>query len=99
RSREQVNDPHFTTIWRNSGNDVLDPNILQPGDILYSNMSENKNLGYIGHTEMYAGTDANGTPMDLSHGGPGAGPQWKTLNKYRKERTIAVNRYTPFLER
>lgn len=98
RSREQVNDPHFTTIWRNSGNDVLDPNILQPGDILYSNMSENKNLGYIGHTEMYAGTDANGTPMDLSHGGPGAGPQWKTLNKYRKERTIAVNRYTPFLE-
>lgn len=98
RSREQVNDPHFTTIWRNDGNDVLDPNILQPGDILYSNMSENKNLGYIGHTEMYAGTDANGTPMDLSHGGPGAGPQWKTLNQYRKERTIAVNRYTPFLE-
>ena len=88
----QSKDPRFTTIYTNDGTNLVDYNKLLPGDIIYNNWNRTSNNGDMGHAEMYAG---NG--KILSHGG-GMGPQWKDYNNYRKEHTMMVRRYTPFVE-
>lgn len=90
-STAQCKHPDFETIWTNKGK-PLDPRILQPGDILYQNWDRTSNNGKMKHTEMYAGNN-----RDLSHGGPGAGPQYKDLNEYRRKHTMMVRRYKPFM--
>lgn len=88
----QSQDPRFTTIYTNDGKNLVDYNKLLPGDIIYDNWDRTSNNGNMSHAEMYAG---NG--KILSHGG-GMGPQWKDYNNYRKEHTMMVRRYTPFVE-
>lgn len=92
-STEQAKDSRFTTIWTNEGT-PLDPSILQPGDVLYQNWNQTRNNGLMKHTEMYAGYN-----QDLSHGGsPTPGPTLKSLNDYRKQHTMMVRRYTPWVK-
>lgn len=99
-SATQSTDPRFTTIMKfaepgQQGNQTFDVNQLMPGDIVYMFNTWKRKDGTIGssnHTEMYVG---NG--KDLSHGGPDAGPQERTLDATRQKRVFAVRRYTPFL--
>ena len=94
-STAQSKDKRFTTIYTNKGNNPLDLNILQPGDIIYTNWNRTSNNGTMSHTEMYGGIH-NGEHSNLSHGG-GAGPKWKAFNNYRKKHTMMVRRYTDFM--
>lgn len=68
---------------------TFDTSVLQPGDIVY--MYNKWNGGGSNHTEMYVG---NG--QDLSHGGPDAGPQYRTLDAARQRKVWAVRRYKGF---
>lgn len=95
-SGTQSKDSRFSTIWVNNGT-PLDTSILQPGDVLYQNWKQTKNNGSMSHTEMYAGNN-----QDLSHGGGSdgteMGPTYKNLNDYRRQHTMMVRRYTPFVD-
>ena len=95
-SQIQSTDTRFQDVIRlgNPGSQpgkTFDTSVLQPGDIVY--MYNKWNGGGSNHTEMYAG---NG--MDLSHGGPGAGPQDRTLDAARQKKVWAVRRLTDFVE-
>lgn len=70
---------------------IFDTSVLQPGDIVYMYNKFN-NGGGSNHTEMYIGDG-----KDLSHGGPDAGPQLRTLNADRQKRVFAVRRYKGFV--
>ncbi len=93
---DQSKDSRFTTIYTNDGTNLVDPNKLLPGDIVYMNWGRTSNNGKMSHAEMYAGDNKN-----LSHGGGSSGtekgPQWKDYNDYRKQHTMMVRRYTPFI--
>ena len=91
-STAQSKDNRFTTIWTNSGSPFNQDSLLQPGDVMYYNWNRSKNNGKMSHTEMYAG---NG--IDLSHGGPGKGPNTKELNDYRRKHLMMVRRYNGFM--
>lgn len=96
-STTQSKDNRFTTIYRNNGNNVIDPTKLQPGDIIYHNWNQTADNGKMQHTEMYMGDN-----KILSHGGgedgKTRGPVWKDYNDYRKKHTMMVRRYTPWVE-
>lgn len=87
----QSTDSRFTDIVRLGqpgaapGKD-FDISVLQPGDIIYMHNPTSN------HTEMYIG---NGKTM--SHGGPGAGPNERTLDANRRKRVFAVRRYNDFV--
>ena len=90
-SARQSTDSRFTDIVRLGqpgaapGKD-FDISVLQPGDIIYMHNPTSN------HTEMYIG---NGKTM--SHGGPGAGPNERTLDANRRKRVFAVRRYNDFV--
>ena len=92
-STNQSKDNRFTTIYtKRTSKDRPSISMLQPGDILYQNWSNQTNNGQMNHTEMYAG---NG--QDLSHGGnPSLGPVYKDLNDYRLAHTMMIRRYNGF---
>ena len=95
-SQTQSTDSRFQDVIRlgspnTQPGKTFDLNLLQPGDIVYM---YNKGNGWSSnHTEMYAG---NG--MDLSHGGPDAGPQDRVLDEARQKKVWAVRRLTDFVE-
>lgn len=90
-SAKQSTDSRFTDVVRLGqpgaapGKD-FDISVLQPGDIVYMHNPTSN------HTEMYIG---NGKTM--SHGGPGAGPNVRTLDANRRKRVFAVRRYNDFV--
>ena len=90
-SAKQSTDSRFTDVVRLGqpgaapGKD-FDISVLQPGDIVYMHNPTSN------HTEMYIG---NGKTM--SHGGPGAGPNERTLDANRRKRVFAVRRYNDFV--
>ena len=88
----QSKDSRFTDVIRlgqpgTAPGKTFNLSALQPGDIVYmKNPSSN-------HTEMYIG---NG--QDLSHGGPGYGPELRTLDADRQKKVFAVRRYNDFID-
>lgn len=89
----QSKDSRFTDVIRlgqpgTAPGKTFNLSALQPGDIVYmKNPSSN-------HTEMYIG---NG--QDLSHGGPGYGPELRTLDAERQKKVFAVRRYNEFIDK
>ena len=91
-STTQSQDDRFTTIWTANGKSLVDPSILQPGDVMYYNWDRTSNNGTMQHTEMYAGNN-----QTLSHGGnPAMGPTFKNLDT-RTKNLMMVRRYNGFL--
>ena len=90
-----MNDPNFTTIYTNEGNNPVDLSQLKAGDIMFYHFDKKKYAdcgGIVKHTEMYAGDG-----YDWTHGGnPHYGPVKKAVNDYRKDHLMKVRRYNPF---
>lgn len=89
----------FQTVWlKDSPGKQLDTSILQPGDVVLTNWTHAPGVEHISHGEIYAGYG-----NDLSHGGPENGPKLVKINNGdptydRLASTVAVRRYTPFIE-
>ena len=94
-STSVMNDPNFTTIYTNEGNNPVDLSQLRVGDIMFYHFDKKKYAdcgGIVKHTEMYAGDG-----YDWTHGGnPHYGPVKKAVNDYRKDHLMKVRRYNPF---
>ena len=94
-STSVMNDPNFTTIYTNEGDNPVDLSQLRAGDIMFYHFDKKKYAdcgGIVKHTEMYAGDG-----YDWTHGGnPHYGPVKKAVNDYRKDHLMKVRRYNPF---
>ena len=93
-----MNDPNFTTIYTNEGNNPVDLSQLRAGDIMFYHGDKYKFAdctdGKVEHTEMYAGDGYNWT-----HGGnPHYGPVKKEIKpgNWRTDHLMKVRRYNPF---